>query len=299
MNRSFLEDLGLTVKEAEGVIEAELELTSGQAMNPLTRQFIAKAQFTVVGDRLITIYPAELVGMPPINLSHVSKGAALEDILVKSLNEAMLHVQRRSEQLSAIGISSHVEAASLQLSAELKVDGWSFTIGTDRLGNFRVTRAVNRDVELTTTSAHGFELSEFRERGALESYLIAMFGETSPTMATPRPKSTRDSELDTEPQAGAAPVPDAPLYFKDLVAAFGPGAAVPDRSAVEVLLELRVGDEQFRFAAARVAGRTFRGLLAGANGKLWADRFELQDFPGIKQLLARILGVPESRVEVL
>lgn len=299
MNRTFLEDLGLSVKDAEGVIEAELELTSGQAFNPFTRQLISKAQFTVLGDRLITIYPAELVGMPPINLSHVAKGAALEDILVKSLNEAMLHVQRRSEQLTALGISPHVEASSLQLSAELKLDGWVFSIGTDRLGNFRVTRAVNDGVELTTTSAHGFELSEFRERGALESYLVAMFGETRPSLPTPRPRKARDADVDTEPQSAAAPPPDAPLYFKELVAAFGPGAAVPDRGGVEVLLELKVGDEQFRFAAARVAGRTFRGLLAGANGKLWADRFELHDFPGIKQLLAKLLGVPESRVEVL
>src|SRR4051794_15752935 len=119
MNRSFLEDLGLSVKDAEGVIEAELELTSGQAMNPLTRQFIGKAQFTVLGDRLITIFPAELVGMPPINLSHVSRAAALEDIIVKSLNEAIMHVQRRSEQLTAMGLHPHVDQASLQLSAEL------------------------------------------------------------------------------------------------------------------------------------------------------------------------------------
>ena len=302
MDRALLEDLGLSVKEAEGVIEAELELTSGQAVNPLTRQFIAKAHFTVVGDRLITIYPAELVGMPPINLSHVSKGAALEDIIVKSLNDSMLHVQRRSEQLAALGVSARVDASSLQLSAEVRVDHWHFTIGTDRLGNFRVTRATNDGVEMTTTAAHGFELSEFREKGALEAYLVAMFGESRPPIITPRPRpasSSRGSEVPTEPVSAAAAPPSQPLYFKDVVAAFGPGATVPDRSAVEVLLELQVGADQFRFAAARVSGRTFRGLLAGANGKLWADRFELQDFPGIKQLLARLLGVPESRVEVL
>lgn len=302
MNRSFLEDLGLSVKDADGVIEAELELTSNLAMNPLTRQFISKAQFTVVGDRLITIYPAELVGMPPINLSHVSKGAALEDIIVKSLNDAMLHVQRRSEQLTALGLSPRVDPASLQLSAEVKLDPWHFTIGTDRLGNFRVTRAMNAGVEMTTTSAHGFELSEFRERGALEAYLVAMFGDgrAAPSIATPRPRTSRAaSDVETEPVSSAAPPPDVPLYFKDLVAAFGPGAAVPGRSAVEVLIELKVGEDQFRFAAARISGRTFRGLLAGANGKLWADRFELNDFPGIKPLLARLLGVPESRVEVL
>lgn len=301
MNRSFLEDLGLSVKDAEGVIEAELELTSGQCMNPLTRQFIAKAQFTVVGDRLITIYPAELVGMPPINLSHVSKAAALEDILVKSLNEAILHVQRRSEQLTALGLSPRVDPSSLQLGAELKVDAWEFSIGTDRLGNFRVTRALNEGVEMTTTSAHGFELSEFREKGALEAYLVAMFGESRPPPPRPavKPKIGRDSDVDTEPLSPAAAPPEQPLYFKELVAAFGPSAMVPGRSQVEVLIELQVGDEQYRFAAARVSGKTFRGLLAGANGKLWADRFELNEFPGIKQLLASLLGVSESRVEVL
>jgi hypothetical protein len=302
MDRALLEDLGLSVKDAEGVIEAELELTSGQAVNPLTRQFISKAQFTVVGDRLITIFPAELVGMPPITLSHVSRAAALEDILVKCLNEAIMHVQRRSEQLTALGLTPRVDPNSLQLSAELKVPPFHFTIGTDRLGNFRVTRAINDGVEMTTTSAHGFELSEFRARGALESYLLAMFGESRPPppqrTQTPAPKPKRDNDIDTEPMSESAAPPDQPLYFKDLVAAFGPSATVPGRSQVEVLIELKVGNDHFRFAAARVSGKTFRGLLAGAQGKLWADRFELQDFPGIKQLLAKLLGVPESRIEV-
>src|SRR4051812_42668324 len=118
MNRTFLEELGLTVRDADGVIEAELELSSNQAVNPLTRQFISKAQFTVVGDRLITISPAELVGMPPIALSQISRAAALEDILVKTLNDAIMHVQRRSEQLTALGLSPRVDSNSLQLSAE-------------------------------------------------------------------------------------------------------------------------------------------------------------------------------------
>lgn len=303
MDQTLLEGLGLSVKDAEGVIEAELELTSGQAVNPLTRQFISKAQFTVVGDRLITIYPAELVGMPPINLSHVSRGAALEDIIVKSLNDAMLHVQRRSEQLTALGISPRVDPGSLQLSATIHEPPWEFTIGTDRLGNFRVTRALHEGVEMTTSSAHGFELSEFREKGALESYLVAMFGDVRapppPPKPITRPGVGRASDVATEPLSPAAAPPDQPLYFKELVTAFGPSATVPGRSQVEVLIELRVGADHYRFAAARVSGRTFRGLLAGANGKLWADRFELNEFPGIKPLLAMLLGVSENRVEVL
>lgn len=301
MDRAFLEELGLSVKEADGVIEAELELSSGQAMNPLSRQFLTRAQFTVLGDRLITIYPPELVGMPPINLAHISRAAALEDMLCKSLNEAIMHVQRRSEQLTALGLSPRVDQSSLQLSVELRVDKWEFSIGTDRLGNFRVTRAINDGNEVTATSAHGFELSEFREKSALENYLVAMFGEALPPGASKsyRREGKRDSEVDTEPLSPAAAPPDIPLYFKDLVSAFGGAATVPGRSSIEVLIELRVGNEQYRFAAARVSGKTFRGLLAGAQGKLWADRFELGEFPGIKQLLAMVLGIAESKIEVV
>ena len=90
-----------------------------------------------------------------------------------------------------------------------------------------------------------------------------------------------------------------PLYFKDLHNAFGPLATIPGRSQLEVLIELRVGSEQYRFAAARVSGKTVRGLLAGASGKLWADRFEINEFPGIKQLLAMVLGIAESKIEVV
>src|SRR5438067_1015435 len=134
MDRAFLEELGLDVREDGGVVEAELELTSGQAVNPLTRKFVTKAQFTVLGDRLITIDP------------------------------------------------------------------WEFIIGTDRLGNFRVLRAANDGVDMTTTSAHSFELSEFRERSGLEHYLVAMFGDTRPSSIQDRAPVDR-SKVITEPRA--------------------------------------------------------------------------------------------------
>jgi hypothetical protein len=301
MDRAFLEDLGLKVRDADGVIEAELELNSGQAMNPLTRQFLPRAQFTVVGDRLICIDPPELVGLPPINVAHLQRASALEDIIVKALNDSIMHVQRRSAELTSLGFSPRVDPASLSLTVELKLGDWEFTIGTDRMGHFRVQRASHSGSEMTATSAHSFELSEFRERRSLETYLIAMFEGSVDTQKVKRSKNKGDdrSEVDTEPQSPAAGPPDVPLYFKDLVGAFGPMATIPGRSNIEVLIELRVDRESYRFAAARVSGKTFRGLLAGANGKLWADRFELNEFPGIKQLLAMVLGVAESKIEVI
>src|SRR5439155_10905721 len=97
----------------------------------------------------------------------------------------------------------------------------------------------------------------------LESYLVAMFGDARPPVRptkTPPPARRDSADVDTEPLSSSAPPPDVPLHFKEIVAAFGPGASVPGRSQVEVLIELRVGNEQYRFAAARVSGRTFRGL---------------------------------------
>jgi hypothetical protein len=64
-----------------------------------------------------------------------------------------------------------------------------------------------------------------------------------------------------------------------------------------VLVHLRVNGAPYRFAAARVVGRTFRGLLASATGKVWADRFELDGFPGIVQLVADLLKVSPEAVQ--
>src|SRR5438093_7271344 len=111
---------------------------------------------------------------------------------------------------------------------------------------------------MTTTSAHAFELSEFRERSALEKYLVAMFGETVIGSKPGERAQVDRSRVAAEPQVAQVATVDIPIYFKDLVAAFGPLGTVPSRSQIEVLVELKVGNDSFRFAAARVTGKTFR-----------------------------------------
>ena len=34
------------------------------------------------------------------------------------------------------------------------------------------------------------------------------------------------------------------------------------------------------------------------SGKVWADRFELDEFPGVAALVAKVLGVPVAGVEI-
>ncbi len=288
MDKAFLEELGLTVTTSSGgVVEAALDLSSGGAINPLTRQPIDKVSFTVVGDRLLYVSPPEFVGAQPINLAFLTKATRLEDLVVQTLNDHLYQLERRSSELSALGVNPKVDAATLQLTAELERPPLKFVITANRTGQFRVLRTYNDGAELTGGTPSNFELSEFRDRKALEAFLFAMFSDvvtTSPPRSVPSPA----------PQ----PAPDVTIAIEDIAVAFA-DAVLPPRSALELLVELKVMGQPMRFAAARVQGRTFRGLLAGTTGKLWADRFELDAFPGVRQLVAEVLEVDLDEVEVV
>ncbi|MBX7114427.1 MAG: hypothetical protein K1X64_08865 [Myxococcaceae bacterium] len=279
MTEEVLKKLGL---EMEGT-EAVLSLRPGEARNPLTKSDITAVRFMVMGDRLMIVEPPELVGAPLIHLGHIEDGDALTDLVLKNLSDHVFNVDRRSSELTMLGLHPVVDEKSLQLSAKLHSDDFTFLLATDRMGNFRVSQAMRGKMELTTSSARAFELSEFRERRALEAYLVAMFADVvSVAIGTPPP---------------VVAVRGIPL--RDIVKAFGDEAAIPPKSSLEILVELKVGERKYRFAAARLGGTTFRGLLAGAEGKLWAERFELADFPGPSELLARALKIPIGQVKVV
>lgn len=283
MDKDFLEGLGLTVVEHDGVVEAGLELGSGLAFNPLSRQAIPAVTFTVVGDRLIFVGPPELVGAAPINLAFITAQTRLEDLVVQQLNEHLFQLERRSRELSSLGIAPQVDPQSLLLSADMEQGTWRFVLGCSRQGQFRVAAAWRDGAELSLSGEPtAFELSEFREKPALGEFLEAMFHD-------------RVEETPTAPLA--VPLSEA-ISFTELARAFGE-ATLPVRSPLELVCQVQVRGELLRFAAARVQGRTFRGLLAGPSGKLWADRFNLEDFPGVRAKVAEVLEVPVEDVEVM
>jgi hypothetical protein len=436
MDREFLERLGLEVTEEDGVVEATLELSSGGAINPLTREVIDRVVFTVMGDRLLYVGPPEFVGGQPINLAFLTPATRLEDLVVQTLNEHLFQLQRRSNELTRLGISPQVDPTTLQLSAELERPPLTFFIGASRSGQFRVLSAVHGDQELTGAQ-HVFELSEFLDRRALGEYLFALYDDLlAPPVKAPAPSApwawppapaqtdvrppppvsldaaspatpaadgaappleTSWGALVPEPPApgsesraataeesgdaggavaapqgaqalageakrtagepdaalpGAAPAaldqvgpesppagpaepgpagveaepaplhasresqaPEAPVQastpsalvanpaevvvpFGEIFGAFGE-ATLPARSPLEVVAQLKWNEANYRFAAARVHGRTFRGLLAGPTGKVWAGRFELGDFPGVRAFCAQELGCRLEEIEVI
>lgn len=280
MDTARLQALGLQVREDAAGTEAVLDLESSPLVNPVTRAFIPEVTFQVMGDRLIPIAPAAVVGLAPVLVGALSDVSDIEALLADAFNEHIFHVQRRSAELQVLGLTPRVDSQTLELSTEVADGDLAVTLVADRLGNFRVARVVRSGDELTNGGGHMLELSEFRERAALTGYLTALFG---------------------EPAARPQPVPAAAglVRFADIVEKFGTEALVPPRSSLELLAQLQVEGRPYRFAAARVAGRTFRGLLAGPRGKVWAGRFELDEFPGIVRMVADLLKVPPQAVRLV
>jgi hypothetical protein len=276
-----LESLGLEVDQGDGIVEAKLEIMH-PVYNPLTRKLISTVYFTVMGDRLLFVGPSEFVGAQPINLALLKNGN-LEAHVLETLDTHLYQLERRTTELSTLGVDGRVDRESLQLSAEFNRGKLKVVVAASRSGQFRVSRAVHEGSELSTASGNVFELSEFRSKEALEEFLFAMYSDM---------KSSGSSA------AQLSPLTETNIAFAELALAFG-DAQLPARTALEVVVDVTVKKERYRFAAARVAGREFRGLLAGQRGKVWAGRFHLTEFLGVKSLVARELSVSESDVEIV
>lgn len=282
MTNARLEQLGLRVEQGASGPQAVLDLGEASRLeNPVTHQQISRVTFRIEEDRLTPSGPPAVAGLPPIVLSSVASAQDVARLLGVAFDEYLFHLERRSSQLNALGLSPSVDPDSLEVSTELEAGTLSFTLAADRLGNFRVARTRREGQPLTTGAPHRFELSEFRERAALVTYLTALVEESS---SRAQPVSASRNGL---------------VSYGDIFRAFGGQALVPPRSNLEILVQLSVNGESYRFAAVRQVGRTFRGLLAGAKGKVWSERFELDDFPGVVRLVADLLQVPPEAVKAV
>jgi hypothetical protein len=279
METARLRELGLQVREEASGVEATLDLEAASLVNPITKAFITEVSFQVMGDRLIPISPPAVVGMTPILLSAIDAAEEMQALLLDTFSDHVFHLQRRSEELQLLGLPADVDPTSLELSTTVKEGPLAVKLVADRQGNFRIAQALRGREDLATAAGHVIELSEFREKAALTGYLSALLGEPVAR---------------TQPTAGSEPV-----RFVEVVEKFGVEALVPPRSSLELLAQLQVEGRNYRFAAARIAGRTFRGLLAGTQGKVWAGRFELDEFPGVVRMVADLLKVAPEAVRLV
>jgi hypothetical protein len=273
--------LGLGVTDGGGGVEAVLQLGT-PLLNPLAQRSIASGVFALAEECLIPLEPPELVGLPPLSLQGVHSRSELEQQLAGAFHTHLVTLQRRSAELRGLGFSSQVDPQTLELVARVEDPPFRFTLAGDKRGQLRVAEATRDGAPPSNDVGEPFDLSEFPNRAGLLAHLRALLGPQE------------------EPSVPATLLPaPRPILYAEVLEHFGSGAWVPAAAAIDVVVTLRVQGTAYRFAATRVGGRTFRALLAGPGGKVWAEQFDLDAFPGVSEVVAKALGVPSSEVELL
>jgi hypothetical protein len=277
-----LAELGLGVTDAGAGLEAVLQLGT-PLLNPLAGRPIASGVFALAEGRLIPLEPPELVGLPPLSLDGVRSRSELEQQLAGAFHTHLVTLQRRSSELRNLGFSPQVDPETLELVAGIEDPPFRFLLAGDKRGQLRVAEAARDGGPAVNEVGEPFDLSEFPNRPGLLAHLRALLVSTEAGAAV----------------AEAQPPVVRPIDYGELLEHFGSAAWVPAAAAIDVVVTLRARGAPYRFAATRVGERTFRALLAGPTGKVWADQFELDTFPGVSAVVAAALGIPASDVELL
>lgn len=272
MEAERLAQLGLTVHEGAAGPEVVLPLHGG-LVNPLTRRPVPAVTLALAEALLIPVDPPELVGLPPLAVDASTEAPELEARLLAGFDDHVAGLEVMTSRLEALGVQPCVDPGSLEVRAEAQVGGLRVLLGADKQGKVRVLAVHRAGALLRSEVGAPFALSQFPDAAAFQSHLLALVGD--------------------------AAAPRSGIGYGELAERFGPGAYVPPSSALELVSDFTVRGERYRFVAARVRGRTFRGLLAGPDGKKWAEHFQLEDFPGVADVASRALGVAPGEISWL
>jgi len=272
MEAERLAHLGLTVQEGAAGPEVVLPLHGG-LVNPLTRQPVPAVTLALAETLLIPVDPPELVGLPPLAVDASTEAPELEARLLAGFEEHVAGLQPMASRLAALGMHPCVDPGSLEVRADAQVGGLRVLLGADKQGKVRILAVHRAGALLRSDVGAPFALSQFSDAASLQAHLLAVVGD--------------------------AAAPRSGIGYGELAERFGPGAHVPPTSALELVSDFTVRGERYRFVAARVRGRTFRGLLAGPDGKKWAEHFQLEDFPGVADVVSRALGVAAGEISWL
>ena len=272
MEAERLAQLGLTVQEGAAGPEVVLPLHGG-LVNPLTRRPLPAVTLALAEALLIPVDPPELVGLPPLAVDASTEAPELEARLLAGFDEHVASLEAMASRLEALGLRPCVDPGSLEVRAEAQVAGLRVLLGADKQGKVRVLAVHRAGALLRSEVGAPFALGQLADAAALQSHLLSVVGD--------------------------AAAPRSGIGYSELAERFGPGVHVPPSSALELVSDFTVRGERYRFVAARVRGRTFRGLLAGPDGKKWAEHFQLEDFPGVADVASRALGVAPGEISWL
>jgi hypothetical protein len=286
-----LTELGLGVTDTEAGVEAVLTLGT-PLLNPLAQHSIPNGVFALTEHLLVPLEPPELVGLPPLSLEGVRSRSELEQQLAGAFQRHLVSLQRYTAALRGLGITARVDPETLELAARVEDPPFLFQLAGDKQGQLRMVEAGRAGEVIVPDVDASFDLSGFPSRDALVAHLRTLLGAPETPAEPAEPDPVRAPTSTPAIRSGA-------VEYGDLLAHFGPKAWVPPAATIDLVVTLRALGGVYRFAATRVSERTFRALLAGPEGKVWADQFVLDAFPGVEEVAAQALGIEAGAVELI
>ncbi|MDQ3264561.1 MAG: hypothetical protein M3Y59_13000 [Myxococcota bacterium] len=272
-------------------LRGEWRFRSGKVVAPGTQVRIASCRFRVEGHDHLKFLDPPLGALEPLSFYDAETPEAFEVRVARALTVRLGYLQSIAGQLAARKLPTKLDAARLVLRAEVETTDHLFELEGDPNG-IRITGLRPRMGQHPATQVNfPLNLEEYPTRSDLEVYLssVTQRGQlTQKQPAAPAPPA----------QLELAPAP-ANVLSVQLLQRLGPDVILhANAGKLELIQELRVGGDLFRFQAVHLGGTTFQGRLVTGVSEKWADRFDLARFPGVEELVRVCLGLkPQPKLE--
>ena len=266
---------------------------------------VVRGRFVVEGHDHLRFVEPPLSALAPVRFQEVERSGELEARVGGLVADRVAELDDLAARLRALRVEAAVEPGRLLVRAVVKTSRNAFELlgGPEGVRLARAAPVGGKPFEVPP-SVPRVVLGEHASAASLGAWLEARLGEVQgaaqgvPTQGVPPPQpgaaSTRPAAPRPAPGAGVLeeqPPPRNAVTLGRLVEAFGADAVVAPTAALELVREYRDASTQYRFVATREVGPAFRGRLIGPGGDVWADRFDLDRFPGVTRVVAGALGV--------
>jgi hypothetical protein len=273
-------------------LEGELAF-AGRVVHPATGQAVPRARFVVEGHDRLRFPDAPLSALGLVNFYEHERQATLEQALAMAMAQRGLALQDLAIRMRALRLEATLDPERLAVRAVIKTATHAFEIlGTPELVRVSRVAPVGGKPFEVAADFPPLRLADHASSTDLEIYLVSAVSRMA-APAHPRPaaagKGAPGELLQTTPP------PRNALTLSALAQAFGPDSIVAPNAAVELVQEFEWAHTRYRFVATREVGTRFRGRLIGPSGDVWADRFDLEAFPGTQQVVALALGLPADQ----
>src|SRR5262249_60144926 len=112
-------------------------------------------------------------GLPPLAVSELGDRGELEAQLRAAFEEHVAGLERRVEELRALGISARVDPESLEIQGELELGPLRFLLGGDKRGNLQINEIYRAGALVGSEVGPPFDPTGFGSAEALGTCLPA------------------------------------------------------------------------------------------------------------------------------